>query len=288
MKVAFLGLGAIGYPMASHLPKSFESLVWNRTFAVAEKHAAEHGTRAATLDECAACEVVISCVPTAKEVRDLVDVMSENLKPGGLWIDCTSGDPATTRATATILAERNVAFVDAPVTGGVPGARAGKLAVMIGGAAENVERARPVLEVFAEKIVHVGDVGYGHAIKAVNNTLLAVNIWTAGECLLSLKKMGFDLATALEVINSGSGMSFASNSLLPSRLVDGEWPVVFRLALLDKDVRIAIDMMHEQHLATPVVQLVSSLFTAARRELGEDADYIEACKYVASMSGESW
>jgi 3-hydroxyisobutyrate dehydrogenase len=288
MNVAFLGLGAIGYPMASHLPKRFETLVWNRTASVAEKHAKEHGTRAASLAECAAADVVLSCVPTSREVRELVDAAGNSLRRGSLWIDCTSGDPATTRDTAAHLASLDVAFVDAPVTGGVPGARDAKLTVMVGGSKENFERATPVIEAFAGKIVHVGDVGLGHAIKAMNNTMLAANMWAAAECLITLKAMGFDLTKAFEVLNAGSGRSFASESLLPSRLVGGEWPLTFRLALLDKDVRIAVETMHQQHLATPVVDLVSNLYTAARKELGEEADYVEVCKFVARLNGGNW
>jgi 3-hydroxyisobutyrate dehydrogenase len=288
MKVAFLGLGAIGYPMASHLPKHFETLVWNRTGSVAEKHASACGSRATTLEGCASADAILSCVPTSREVRELVDAMAPNLRKGTLWIDCTSGDPATTRETAEYLSAKGVSFVDAPVTGGVPGAEAAKLTVMVGGSQEDFEHAKPVIEAFAGKIVHVGDVGFGHAIKAMNNTMLAANMWAAAECLLTLKQMGFDLTKAFEVLNSGSGRSFASESLLPSRLVDGSWPLTFKLALLDKDVRIAVETMHREHVATPVVDLVSNLYTAARRDLGEDADYVEVCKFVAGLNGESW
>jgi 3-hydroxyisobutyrate dehydrogenase len=288
MNVAFLGLGAIGYPMAGHVKKQFETLVWNRTASVAERHSGEHGTRAASITECAAADVVISCVPTSREVREIVDAVSGSLRPGTLWIDCTSGDPATTREIAATLAASGVEFVDAPVTGGKLGAEAGKLTIMVGGSDENFQRAQVVLETFAAKIVHVGDVGFGMAIKAMNNAMLAANMWVAAECMVSLRKMGFDLARAFEVINAGSGRSFVTESLLPMRLVEGEWPIWFKLAMLDKDVRIAVETMHGQHLASPVVGLVSNLYTAARKELGEDADYVEICRFVAGMNGESW
>lgn len=288
MKVAFLGLGAIGFPMASHLTGHFDTMVWNRTFAVAEKHAAEHGSNAVALEEAAAADVIISCVPTSREVADLVDALYDRLTSGTLWIDCTSGDPATTKTTAERLAAKDIGFVDAPVTGGVPGARAGTLTVMAAGAPEHFDRARPFLDAFGGKIVHVGAVGFGHAIKAMNNAMMAANVWAATECILSLKKLGFDLPKAFEVLNAGSGGSFATASLLPLRLVDGEWPLLFKLSLLDKDVRIAAEMMHEQHMSTPVIDLVANLFTAASKTLGGDADYIEVCKYLASMNGESW
>jgi len=289
MKTAFIGLGAMGYPMAGHLSKSHEVVVWNRTGGVAERHEQEYGTKVARdVTECAAADVIFSCLPTSREVAAIVDALATTLRKGQLWIDNTSGDPATARETACRLAGLGVEYVDAPVTGGTNGAAAGTLTVMVGGTSEGFARALPLIELFGRKIVHVGAVGAGHAIKAMNNVMLAANIWVAGECLMSLKKMGMDLSVAFEVLNAGSGRSFASESLLPPRLVDGKWPLAFKLALLDKDVRIATATTHEQHLATPVMDLVSNLYTAARRDLGENADYIEVLKYMAGMSGEGW
>ncbi len=289
MNVSFIGLGAMGYPMAGHLAKHHDVTVWNRTRSVAERHAAEHGTKiAADLAECGRADVIVSCVPTSREVDEIVELVKPGLRKGTLWIDATSGDPETSRETASRLAASGIDFVDAPVTGGIAGAAAGTLTVMVGGTREQFDRAEPVIRLFGSKIVHVGAVGFGHAIKAMNNTMLAANVWAAGECLLSLKKMGMDLRVAFEVLNAGSGRSFASESLLPGRLVDGNWPLAFKLALLDKDVRIAAATTHEQHLSTPLLDLVSNLYTAARRDLGESSDYIEVCKYLAKMSGESW
>ncbi|MCM2314102.1 MAG: NAD(P)-dependent oxidoreductase [Thermoanaerobaculia bacterium] len=289
MKTAFIGLGAMGYPMAGHVSKSHEMIVWNRTTAVAERHAGEYGTRmAADVADCAAADVIFSCLPTSREIDSVVDALAGRLRKGQLWIDNTSGDPESARETACRLAGLGVEYVDAPVTGGTNGAAAGTLTVMVGGSKEGFARALPLIELFGKKIVHVGAVGSGHAIKAMNNVMLAANIWVAGECLLSLKKMGMDLSVAFEVLNAGSGRSFASESLLPPRLVEGKWPLAFKLALLDKDVRIAAETVHEQHLSTPVMNLVSNLYTAARRDLGENADYIEVLKYMAKMSGEGW
>ncbi|MBI2215608.1 MAG: NAD(P)-dependent oxidoreductase [Acidobacteria bacterium] len=289
MKTAFIGLGAMGYPMAGHLAKTHEVIVWNRTGDVAARHAAEHGTKpVGEVKACAEADVIFSCLPTSREIDTIVETLAGDLRAGQLWIDNTSGDPESARATACRLAGLGVEYVDAPVTGGTNGAAAATLTVMAGGSAEGFARALPLLELFGTKIVHVGAVGSGHAIKAMNNVMLAANIWVAGECLMALKKMGMDLAVAFEVLNAGSGRSFASESLLPPRLVDGKWPLAFKLALLDKDVRIAAATTHEQHLATPVMDLVSNLYTAARRDLGESADYIEVLKYMAGMSGEGW
>lgn len=290
MKIAFLGLGAMGYPMAANLARHHEVTVWNRTTDVAHRHAAEHGTTLAeSLQTCAGADAVISIVPTSAEVDGLVTTLLESgLRKGTLWLDMTSGDPMSSRKIAARLAEREVEFVDAPVTGGTPGAQAGTLTIMIGGSSAGFERARPICESMGQRIVHVGDVGAGHAVKAVNNAMLAANMWVAAEGLLALQKLGLDIGKALEVINSGSGRSNASENLLPSRILGGEWPLTFKLALLDKDVRIASAMAHGEHLASPMIALTSHLFTAALRELGPDADYIDVARYLSRMNRMKW
>src|SRR5205085_3019883 len=163
MKIAFVGLGAMGFPMGRHLSKHHQLLVWNRTREKAERHAREHGTRvAADLDECAAAEVIMTMLPTSREVDEIVDKLAPGLRRGTLWIDATSGDPNVSRQTAVRLATKGVAFVDAPVTGAVVGAENATLTIMIGGAAEDFERARDVLRLNAKTIIHVGPVGSGH------------------------------------------------------------------------------------------------------------------------------
>lgn len=289
MKIAFIGLGAMGYPMASHLTKDHEVTVWNRTREVAERHAAEFGTRVAeSLRECASAEVIVTIVPTSAVVDSLADELVDLLQEGTLWIDATSGDPVMSRKTASRLAERGVDFVDAPVTGGVNGAEAGSLTVMVGGSSEQFVRAGEVLKAFGSRIVHVGQTGAGHAVKAANNAMLAVNMWGAAEALYTLKKLGIDLGSALEVLNSGSGRSFASETLLPPRLIDGEWPLSFRLALHEKDLRIAEAMSQSERTASPVTSLTTQLYTAALKNLGSDADYVEVVKYLARMNGGEW
>lgn len=289
MKVSFIGLGAMGYPMAGHLVKDHEVLVWNRTRSVAEAHAVEFETRVAeTLRECADAEIILTMLPTSLTVDSIVDSLMPDLKKGVLWIDATSGDPVRSRRTAARLAERGVGFIDAPVTGGTNGAAAGTLTVMAGGSPEDFVRAGAVLKKFGSRIVHVGEVGAGHAVKAANNAMLAANMWAAAECLLTLRKLGIDLKSAFEVLNSGSGRSFASETLLPPRVLEGEWPLTFPLKLHEKDMRIAEAMSQSERMASPLLSLTTQLYTAATKNLGADADYVEVVKYLASMNGEEW
>lgn len=288
MKVSFAGLGAMGYPMAGHLSREHEVTVWNRTAEVAQRHAQEYGTRqAGTLKECADASVILTILPTSREVDEIVDVLLDDLSAGTLWIDCTSGDPMTSRGTAARLASKGIRFVDAPVTGGTPGATKGALTIMCGGSDGDFREAEALVGPFAAKVVHVGQTGSGHAIKAINNVMLGTHLWIAGECLLLARKFGIDAATALEVVNAGSGRSFVSESLLPSRVIEGNWPLVFKLALHDKDIRIAASMAHEQHLSAPMLALTSQMFTAALHD-NPGADYIEVMKYAAGLSGETF
>ena len=288
-RVAFLGLGAIGAPMARHVAEHFDLAVWNRTAAKAGEFAAATGARAAgtPADAARGAVVVITCLPTSREVAALLDGpegLLAGLAPGALFVDCTSGDPATSRRIAERLAAAQVEFVDAPVSGGVAGAERGALTVMCGGSAAAVGRARPVLAAFGERIVHCGGVGAGHAVKAVNNALLAVHVWSTAEGLATLAKVGVSATTALEVINASSGRSNTSMNLFPERVVGRKFPRTFRLALLDKDVGIAADLAREQKIAAPMLQLTAELMRAAHNALGEEADHVEAVKVIEEWS----
>ena len=289
MNIAFIGLGAMGFPMARHLSKEHHLTVWNRTREKAERHAREHGTTFANdLGDCAHSEVIITMLPTSKEVDEIVDRLLPYVQSGTLWIDATSGDPNVSRETAKRLAEKGVEFVDAPVTGAIVGAENATLTIMIGGSAENFDRAKDVLRLNGKTIIHVGDIGAGHAIKVLTNSIMGATVWITSECMLLAKQLGIDIKTALEVTNAGSGRSNASENLLPIRLRDHNWPLVFKLAHHDKDIRIAASLSHQQHASTPMLALTQQLFSSALHQLGDGADYIEVAKIVAKMNGTSW
>lgn len=290
MKVAFLGLGAIGAPMARHLAPRYELSVWNRTATKAIAFAQETSSQAAhsPAEAVRGAAVVITCLPTSREVESLLDGSDGMLgafESGTTLIDCTSGDPATSRRIAARLAERGVGFVDAPVSGGVSGAMKGILTIMCGGDEATMARARPVLEAFGEKIVLCGPVGAGHAVKAVNQAMLGIHIWSLSEGLVALQKAGVPPETALDVINSSSGRSNTSMNLFPERVVTRAFPRTFRLALMDKDVRIAADFAREHGVASPLLQLASELLREARRELGEEADHVETVQVLEKWAG---
>ena len=291
MKIAFLGLGAIGEPMASHLVKEpFELTVWNRSTDKARAFAAKHGTAvAATPAEAAKnAEVVITCLPSSREVKEIVlseSGIAAGIARGALVIDCTSGDPATSREIATILSAKGADFVDAPVSGGVKGAQAGTLTVMCGGTEATIDRARPILERFGKKIVRCGDTGAGDAVKAMNQALLAIHIWSAGEVLAALARLGVDTHVALDVINGSSGRSNSSENLFTERVIGRAFPRTFKLALLDKDVGIAADIAKANGVPAPFIELAAQLFSEAHEILGEEADHVEAVKVIEDRAG---
>jgi 3-hydroxyisobutyrate dehydrogenase len=290
-RTAFLGLGAIGLPMARHLAAPpFTLTVWNRTSDKAAALAAESAARVAATpaDAARAADVVITCLPTSADVEALLggeDGLLTGLASGSLLIDCTSGDPATSRRIAARLAGHGVAFVDAPVSGGVSGAVKGTLTVMCGGDALAFQRARPVVDAFGEKIVHCGPVGAGHALKAANQALLAVHVWSTAEALALAVRSGVPAAIALDVINASSGRSNASQNLFPERVLTRAFPRTFRLALLDKDVGIAARVAREADIPSPILQLTAELFRVAHGALGDEADHVETVKLLEEWAG---
>ena len=291
MRVGFAGLGAIGTPMAVRCAAVHELSVWNRTSAKATAFASAHaGVRAAsTLRELAdGADAVITCMPVSADVAALLDGrdgLAAGLRRGAIVVDCTSGDPATSRAIAAKLAEMGIAFVDAPLSGGPPLAIAGKLTVMCGGSAGDLARAELVVAPFAAKVVHMGPVGAGHAMKAVNNALLALNILGLSEGLVTLAKAGLDPRAMLDVLNASSGRSFVSEVLFPDRVLTGLWPKLFRLALLEKDIGIAHDLAHELGVPDPVLAATREQCRVLRASLGESADYMEPFRVAEQAAG---
>ena len=276
----------MGYPMAAHLARRFPTVVWNRTPEKAVRHARETGSRAAeTLAQAADADVILTCLPTSLEVQAVAERVLADLKPGAIWLDCTSGDPQGARELAALLATRGVTLLDTPVSGGTSGAQSGALTVMVGGAVATLELARPVLEAFAARIVHVGALGAGMAVKAANNTLAAVNILALAEVLCGLEREGIRSVAALDVINHSSGRSNVSENLFPERVLTRAFPLTFSLGLLAKDVSIAARFLRMQGQAAPLVSLTDQLFILARQELGPDVDHVAAVQLIERWAG---
>ena len=275
----------MGYPMAGHLSKQLGTLIWNRSTEKSVRHAQEFGSRVAgSIAEAARADILFTCLPTSKEVLELLPVVIAGAKAGLIWVDCTSGDPSSARQIALSLEAHGIRFLDAPVSGGVKGAIDGKLTVMVGGDADTLETARTAIETFAAKIVHCGPTGAGMAVKAANQALLGVNILALTEVLLGLERQGVQSRTALEVINSSSGRSNVSQNLFPERVLGRAFPNTFSLKLMTKDVRIAAQSLREQRIPSPVTALTEQLLEVAVRELG-DVDHVAAAQLLERWAG---
>ena len=288
--VSFLGLGAIGRPMAACLARAadIQLTVWNRTAHKASEFATEFKVRHALTPAEAAkdADVVITCLSTSADVHELLADLGSAMKKGSVLVDCTSGDAATSKVIAAALAEKGVGFIDAPVSGGVKGAESGTLTVMVGGDAETLAKVTPVIDAFGKKIVHCGPVGSGDAVKAVNQAMLAVHIQSLGEGLVALSKLGVKPEVALEVINASSGRSNVSMNLFTERVIGRKFPRTFRLALIDKDIDIAAKMARDLKVPSPVIQLTADLTHIAHMQLGEEADHVEQVKMIEEWAGQ--
>lgn len=281
--VAFIGLGAMGYRMAAHLPKYFENVyVWNRNFSKAEQHATEFGTQAVELAQAVQADVIFSCLPTSDDVEALIENIE--IKSGSIWIDCTSGVPDAARRLTEKLKAKNVDFLDAPVSGQTIGAENATLTVMVGGDVNAFERAYPAMAAVGKLIQHVGESGAGFAVKAINNMLLAVNLWSVAEGFSTLKAHGVNLDAALNCINASSGKSLVTETIFPQRVLSREFPVTFGLPLLAKDTGIALDLVKDAKLPAPILSLTQSLIQAANLTAEPDSDFSAAVKLYESWS----
>lgn len=281
--VAFIGLGAMGYRMAAHLPKYFENVyVWNRNFSKAEQHATEYGTQAVELAQAVQADIIFSCLPTSDDVEALIE--NVEIKSGSIWIDCTSGVPEAARRLAEKLKAQNVDFLDAPVSGQTIGAENATLTVMVGGDVNAFERAYPAMAAVGKLIQHVGESGAGFAVKAINNMLLAVNLWSVAEGFSTLKAHGVNLDAALNCINASSGKSLVTETIFPQRVLSREFPVTFGLPLLAKDTGIALDLVKDAKLPAPILSLTQSLIQAANLTAEPNSDFSAAVKLYESWS----
>jgi 3-hydroxyisobutyrate dehydrogenase len=282
-QVAFVGLGAMGWGIAANLAAAAKDgkiaspvLVWNRTTSKSEQHEARYGTRCArALPDVSQADVIITCLPTSTEVADVARELAPAMKSGSLWIDCTSGDPDSTKYISRMLKEAGITMIDCPVSGGPDGAASGQLTAMVGGDTNDV--AQSVINIFAKKkIVRCGIVGAGHAVKAMNNCLNAAHLIVAGEALLALKKWGVQPEVALQAINASSGRSLQTEVRIPTQVLTRRFDYGFKLGLMLKDVRIAVDGLaacQEDRRGNSILTAVKKMLEQSVTAQGYDVDY---------------
>ncbi len=246
LKTAFIGLGAMGAPMAGHLhTHGLLAAVGNRSQARADALAAELGVVAPSLADIAAtCDVIAICVSADADVVGVVEALAPSLRKGSIVIDHSTVAPATARRVAQRLADVGAGFIDAPVSGGVEGAKNGKLSVMVGGDATVLEKVRPVLDAYAVRVTHMGPVGSGQATKAVNQVLVAGIAHAVTEGLALGEALGLEADRLIPTLGAGA----AGNWFLEKRgatMLRNEFSVGFKLALLHKDLGIVREIAEE-------------------------------------------
>jgi 2-hydroxy-3-oxopropionate reductase len=291
MNVGFIGLGVMGAPMAGHLVDAgHDVVVFNRSRAkvdALEARGAVGGTSPAHVGEKA--DVVITMLPDSPDVEEVLfgaDGAVSTLQPGSLVIDCSTISPDAAVAIAARLAEKDIAFVDAPVSGGDVGAIAGTLAVMMGGEEEAVRRACTVLAPVAATLVHVGPVGAGQLVKAANQMLVAGNIAMVGEALTVLQRTGVNVEAALTVLGGGLAASKVLEVKAPKMLARDFAPG-FRLDLHYKDLKIALAAAERAQIAVPLTGVITQLVQALRSAGDGGLDHSALIKALERLSGTS-
>jgi 3-hydroxyisobutyrate dehydrogenase len=257
MKTGFIGLGAMGLPMARNLARAgLLQGAWNRHAERALSLAAETGTRAYASPAAlaAACDAIILCVSADADVLEIVAALAPSLAAGKLVIDCSTVSADTARQAAALLAPAGVGFLDCPVSGGVEGARAGTLAIMCGGEPADFDRARPVLEAMGRTVTRLGPTGFGQATKATNQIMCAGIIQAVAEAMAFAKAEGLPLDRLIETLGQGAGSSWYFVHRAPN-MVHGSYPPGFRVRLHEKDLRICRDMAARHGVQLPVIEM---------------------------------
>ena len=255
IKVAFVGLGAMGVPMAGHLARAgLLAAVWNRSAGKARAAAEQFSVAAPDqlADVTALANVIVLCVSADSDVLGIVNTLAPNLKPGSVIVDHSTVSSVTARAARDIALTHGCEFIDAPVSGGVEGASNGKLSVMVGGTSAALERVRPALECYAARITHMGDIGAGQNTKAVNQGLVAGIAQAVCEGLALGESLGLDPAALLPTLGAGA----AGNWFLEKRgatMLRDEFTVGFKLALLHKDLTIVRGLAEQAGVSQRVI-----------------------------------
>ena len=256
-QAGFIGLGAMGAPMATNLRRAGAlTAVWNRTPARAQALADELGVAVADspAELARQVEVIFTCVSADADVLAVIEALQPGLGAGQVVIDSSTVRPDTARDAAQQLAAQGVEFLDAPVSGGVEGARQGRLAFMVGGEAGVLERVRPLLEAMGQRIAHMGEVGSGQATKAVNQIMAAGINQAVTEALAFAEAHALPLDKVIEVVGAGAAGNWFLSHRGPS-MARGDYTPGFKLALHYKDLNICKDMAEVRGVNLPTVEM---------------------------------
>jgi 3-hydroxyisobutyrate dehydrogenase len=293
MNIGFIGLGVMGSPMSGHLSKAGHNLfLHDLDMGLTRKHAdalAGAAQALATPAEVGArSEIVITMLPNGKVVQDVAlgaNGLIHGMKPGTLLLDTSSAEPWITKATAQALSEKGIAMIDAAVSGAQWGAQEAKLVFMVGAEAADLAKVRPLLEVMGHKIHHLGGLGAGHTMKCINNTITSMTLSATAEGLVIGKQHGLDPSAMVDVLNDSTGASWISQTHIKQRVISRRFDDPFKLALMLKDIGIAMELSLQAGLSTPMSALGQQLWAAASRAAGPEASVSELVRWVENQSG---
>ncbi|MHB1087608.1 MAG: NAD(P)-dependent oxidoreductase [Acidimicrobiales bacterium] len=288
-RVGFAGLGTMGAFMAENLIRAGHELtVWNRTPGRAghltDLGAVEVATPAALG---ARSDIVIACVTDAPQVEEVLFAehgLAEGLREGALFIDCSTISPTRARNFADRLARGGVAMLDAPVSGGSEGARLATLTIMVGGEADDVERARDVLASMGSTVTHLGPLGAGQWAKAINQVILAGTYLAVAEGVTLALKAGLDAERVLGALSGGAAGSWVLQNR-SGRMIDDEYPIGFKLALHRKDLAIALELAHDAGAVLPVTSLAATFEDGLIAQGYGDDDNSALARSIRKLSG---
>jgi 3-hydroxyisobutyrate dehydrogenase len=262
-RIAFIGLGNMGLPMAQNLLKAGHAVRgFDVTAAAVEKLAADGGAAAQSVaDACQDAEVVVTMLPAGEHVRDVylgeAGVLA-SVGEGTLLIDSSTIDVASARAVADAAQQRGLPMIDAPVSGGVTGAQVGTLTFMVGGPDEAFAQARPLLEAMGRTIVHAGGAGNGQAAKICNNMVLGASMIVVSEAFLLAEKLGLDAQKLFDISSKSSGQCWSMTSycpvpgLVPTSPANRDYKAGFTAAMMLKDLKLAQDAAKATQARTPL------------------------------------
>jgi 3-hydroxyisobutyrate dehydrogenase len=286
--VGFVGLGHMGAPMSRRLLASGFEVVGFDVSGTATRCVAVDGVQVAgDLAEVARrCTAVVVMLPHSDVVEEVLldGELLATMAAGSMVIDMGSSAPRRTQYLAQRAYEYGHTLVDAPVSGGVAAAETGTLTAMLGGDPTAVERARRIVEVLASRVFHAGEVGAGHAVKALNNLMSATHLMVTSEALIAARAFGLDPRLALDVINESSGRSGSTQNKWPNFILPGTFDSGFSLRLMLKDMRTALDLVHSAGASAPLSESSVALWARAAEELPPAADHTEIARWIDSRT----
>lgn len=290
--VGFIGVGNMGWPMAACLVKSgFPVLINDSRREVANNFVQQHGgTAPDTLKQLAAgSDVIVTMLPTSVIVEKVLAGGDDNvfaaMKPGTIVIEMSSGVPSVTQRLAQEVAALGGHMIDGPVSGGVPRAKTGELAIMVGGEAAIIDRAMPVLQAMGT-VLRTGGVGSGQAMKALNNMVSTGGFLIGIEALLIGQRFGLDPGVMTDVLNAATGMNNSTVKKFRQFVLSRKFNAGFTMGLLAKDLSIAMQVGRETGTAAPLSALVREMIVSAEAMYGTNADHTEMAKWLERLVGD--